>query len=114
MPMQPSPRAETSRLLFPSLRFCIVPPGVFPPVGSSGPVLLVADLFHPVHGLAVELFLNGDVRHGGGRPSAVPMLLTRWKPDHVTGPDVLGWRSPALRETTASRHEQRLTKRVRV
>src|SRR6266705_2647643 len=24
--MQPSPRAETSRLLFPSLRFCIVPP----------------------------------------------------------------------------------------
>ena len=24
MPMQPSPSAETSRLLFPSLRFCIV------------------------------------------------------------------------------------------
>src|SRR5262245_47016037 len=24
MPMQPSPRAETSRLLFPSLRFCII------------------------------------------------------------------------------------------
>src|SRR6476660_4204759 len=26
IPMQPSPRAETSRLLFPSLRFCIVSP----------------------------------------------------------------------------------------
>src|SRR6266446_2144546 len=26
IPMQPSPRAETSRLLFPSLRFSIVPP----------------------------------------------------------------------------------------
>src|SRR5438105_2247093 len=26
MPMQPSPSAETSRLLFPSLRFCIVSP----------------------------------------------------------------------------------------
>src|SRR5580704_13731249 len=26
MPMQPRPRAETSRLLFPSLRFCIVSP----------------------------------------------------------------------------------------
>ena len=25
IPMQPSPMAETSRLLFPSLRFCIVP-----------------------------------------------------------------------------------------
>ncbi len=29
MPMQPSPMAETSRSLFPSLRFCIsVPPSV--------------------------------------------------------------------------------------
>ena len=26
MPMQPSPRAETSRLLFPSLRFCMIAP----------------------------------------------------------------------------------------
>ena len=26
-------------------------------------VLFIADLFHPVHGLSVELFLNGDVRH---------------------------------------------------
>src|ERR1035438_6211010 len=26
MPMQPSPMAETSKLLFPSLRFCIVSP----------------------------------------------------------------------------------------
>src|SRR6266566_9842624 len=32
----------------------------------SGLVLFVADLFHPVGGLAVELFLNGDVRHGRG------------------------------------------------
>src|SRR5438034_1552571 len=27
--MQPSPRAETSRSLFPSLRFCMVPPKVY-------------------------------------------------------------------------------------
>src|SRR5258708_25980777 len=26
MPMQPSPRAETSKVLFPSLRFCIISP----------------------------------------------------------------------------------------
>src|SRR5437879_10922401 len=50
---------------------------------SSGPVLLVADLFHPVHRLAIELFLNGDVRHGGGWRGTVPMLLTRWDPDPV-------------------------------
>ena len=28
--------------------------------------LFVADLFQPVHGFAVELFLNGDVRQGRG------------------------------------------------
>jgi len=27
-------------------------------------VLFVADLFHPVDDLSVELFLNGDVSHG--------------------------------------------------
>ena len=43
--------------------------------GSSGrvgrnplpPVLLVCDLLHPVDRLAVQLFLNRDVAHGGGR-----------------------------------------------
>jgi len=29
---------------------------------SSPPILLVADFFQPVHGFAVELFLNGEVR----------------------------------------------------
>ncbi len=45
--------------------------------------LFVADLFHPVGGLAVELFLDGDVCHSRGCRSAVPMLLTRREPDHV-------------------------------
>ena len=40
-------------------------------------VLLVADLFHPVDNLAVELFLNGDVRHGSGRRGPVSALLAR-------------------------------------
>src|SRR5437667_4398085 len=35
--MQPSPRAETSKLLLPSLRFCIVPPaGSAPHVSAAG------------------------------------------------------------------------------
>src|SRR5512137_1392815 len=46
--------------------------------------LLVADLFHPVRGLAVEIFLNGDVGHGCGRRSAVPVLLARQDRDHIT------------------------------
>lgn len=36
-----------------------------------------ADLLHPVDGSAVEPFLNGEVRHGGRRGRARPMLLTR-------------------------------------
>jgi hypothetical protein len=63
--------------------------------------LFVADLFHPVDGLSVELFLNGDVRHGRGCGGAVPMLLTRRKPDHVTGPNLLDRSSPALRPAAA-------------
>src|SRR6201993_4546768 len=39
--MQPSPRAETSELLFPSLRFCIVPP-----VGSAPQVRAADEAAH--------------------------------------------------------------------
>jgi hypothetical protein len=34
---------------------------------------LVADLFHPVDDLAVERFLNCDMRHGGGWRGTMPM-----------------------------------------
>lgn len=46
-------------------------------------VLLVADLFHPIHGFTVEPFLNGDVRHSCGCRGTVPMLLTWRDPDHI-------------------------------
>src|SRR5437016_9790787 len=34
---------------------------------TSSAVLLVGDVLHPVGGLPVELFLDGDVGHGRGR-----------------------------------------------
>src|SRR2546427_5931793 len=37
-------------------------------------VLLVGDLLHPIDDLPVELFLDGDVRHGRGGRCAMPML----------------------------------------
>lgn len=64
MPMQPRRRAETSRSLFPSLRFCIVRLLRFAVGRRSRAVLLVADLFHPIEGLAVELFHDGDIELG--------------------------------------------------
>src|SRR5207244_11498605 len=80
----------------------------------SGPVLFVADLLHPVDGLAVELFHNRDVRHGRGWRRAVPMLLTRRAPDHVTGPNLLDRTAPALHQAAAGRHDQCLTQRMGV
>jgi hypothetical protein len=62
----------------------------------SALVLFVADLFQPVDGLAVETFLNGDVRHGCGWHGPMPVFLSRLKPDHVTGPNFLNGTSPAL------------------
>src|SRR6266550_9251344 len=58
---------------------------------SSALVLFFADLFHPVAGLAVELFLNGDVRHGRANVSHPartrshhPAQFTRSDPQRCT------------------------------
>src|SRR5580658_2606750 len=80
----------------------------------SGPVLFVCDLFHPVDNLALELFLNGDMRHGGGRRPSVPMLLARREPDHIAWPDLLDRPAPALRPTATGRHDEGLAQRMDV
>jgi hypothetical protein len=81
---------------------------------GSGQVLFVADFFHPVNGLAVEAFLNGDVRHGRSGRGAVPVFLPRRKPDHVPPMNVLDRPTPALNPAEARRHVQRLAQRVGV
>jgi hypothetical protein len=75
-------------------------------------VLFVADLFHPLDHLAVELFLNGDMRHRRCWSRAVPMFLARRKPDHVAGPDFLDQAAPSLRPATAGGHDKSLAQRV--
>src|SRR5438552_2603137 len=81
---------------------------------QASPVLFVTDLLQPVNCLSVEMFLNGDVRHGRGRRGAVPMLLTWRKPDHVTGPDFFDGTFPTLHAPAASGYDQGLTQRMRV
>src|SRR5206468_3839301 len=78
------------------------------------PILFIAHLFHPVDGLPVESFLNGDMRHGRLGRGAMPMLLTRREPDHVTGSDLLDRPAPALGASTARRHDEGLAEWVRV
>src|SRR5205085_7413117 len=74
----------------------------------------VGDLLHPINRFAVELLLNGDVRHRRRCRRPVPVLFAGRKPDHVTGPDFLDRPAPALRPAAAGRHDQGLAERVRV
>src|SRR2546422_864540 len=71
-------------------------------------VLLVGHLLHPVHDLAVQLLLDGDMRHCGVRRCAVPVLLARRTPQDVAGPKYSDGSAPALNQTEARRHDERL------
>src|ERR1039457_4490125 len=82
-------------------------------VGSAA-ILFVADLFQPVHGFAVELFLNGDVRQGRGGRGTVPMFLARREPDDVARPDFFNRAAPALRASATGGDDERLSQRMRV
>src|SRR3984885_13953027 len=82
--------------------------------GSSAPVLLVADLLHPIDRLAVEPFLDGDMAHRRGRRRPVPMLLPRRKGDDVAGPDLLDRAALVLDPAAAGHHDQGLAERVSV
>src|SRR5579864_1985883 len=64
---------------------------------QSSLILFVADFFHPIDGLAVELLLNGDMCHSRAGGGAVPMLLTGREQDNITGPNFFDWATPALR-----------------
>ena len=70
----------------------------------STPVLLVADLFHPIDHLAVNALLDRDVSHGRSGCGTMPMLLAGREPDHVTGPDLLDGSAVSLNPAAASRH----------
>jgi hypothetical protein len=92
-------------------------PMIFPLRGQalrSGLVLFVADLLQPVDRLALKRFLDGGVRHGGRRGSAVPVFFTRRKPDYIARTDFLDRPALALDTPTAGRDDQGLTERMRV
>src|SRR3954447_16958378 len=81
MRMHPSPTAETLSPLVPSVLFCMVSSSParldsLRSLSASLQILLVGYMFHPIHDFSVKLFLYGNVSHGRGRRSAVPMLFT--------------------------------------
>src|SRR5690349_18885234 len=59
-------------------------------------VLIVGHVFHPVDRPAVELLLDGDVRHRGCRRGAVPVPFSWREPHDVAGLDLLDRPAVAL------------------
>ena len=60
------------------------------------------------------MLINGDVRHGGSRRGAMPMLFTGRNPDHVSGPNFFNGSAPALHPPAAGGDNEILTQRVGV
>src|SRR4051794_20974156 len=54
---------------------------------DTAEILLVGYRFHPLDVLAVQRFLDGDMRHRRGGGGAMPMLVLPRAPDHVPGAD---------------------------
>jgi len=72
-------------------------------------VFFVGDLFHPIDNLAVQSFLNGDMSHGRGGGSTMPMLLAGREPHDIAGPYLLDGSACALGPAAASRDDENLT-----
>ena len=72
--------------------------------------MLVGDVFQPIDNLAIEAFLDCDVGEGSSWGSAVPMLLTRRKPNDVAGMNFLDGAAIFLHPAAAGSHDEGLSK----
>jgi hypothetical protein len=70
--------------------------------------LFVANFFQNVAERVVELLDDGDMAHGRGGRGAVPVLLIRWYPNHVTRPDFPNRAAFALNPAAAGGDNQGL------
>src|SRR3954468_2912356 len=84
--------------------------------GMASPcsVLLVGDVFKPVHGLAIELLLHRDVRHRRGGRGTVPVFFAGCEPHDVTWANLFDGSAPALDPARPGGHDQRLAERMGV
>src|SRR5437879_7682906 len=78
------------------------------------PVLLVRDLFEPVHCLAIESLLKRDLRHGCGWCCTMPVLDASRNPNDVSLANHLNRASPLLNPADAVCHDQNLAERMGV
>src|SRR4051812_22620956 len=82
---------------------------------SRAEVLVVADVLAPGHGAAALVaLLDGDVGHGAGGSSSVPVVLARLEEATIAGPNRFDGAVLALAVALALDHEDRLAERVGV
>src|SRR5918994_687884 len=81
---------------------------------ASSPVLLVADWPEPIDVLAVQRFLDRDMRERRRGRRAVPMLQPGRKPDDIARAHVLDRPALTLNPAQPGRDDESLTKRMRV
>lgn len=77
-------------------------------------VLLVANLFHPLDNLAVELFLKRNVRHFCRGSSTMPVLYAGRNPDDIAFVDLLNLSTLFLHPASTGGYSQGLAERMRV
>src|SRR5215469_13289379 len=81
---------------------------------GSRKILLIGYLLHPIHKLAVECLLDGDVSHACGGRCAVPVAMIRRTPDDIARADLRDRASFTLRPAAAGGDNERLAERVRM
>jgi len=69
-------------------------------------ILVFSDVLHPVGGVAVQMFDDGDVGHGCGDRGSMPVALTGCEEDHVAGMDLLDRSALPLHSAQAAGHDQ--------
>src|SRR5260370_23331086 len=77
-------------------------------------VLLVRDLFEPVHRDTVEALLHRDMSHRGCRRRSMPVLDSGWNPNDIPLMNDLNRTTPLLYPTNTVRHDQDLAERIGV
>jgi len=76
--------------------------------------LAIGNLLHPGNNFAIELLLNGDVRHGRGYCGPVAVLFSGREPDHIPRSGFLDLPAPALCPTAAGSNNDSLPERMRM
>ena len=92
---------------------CLVPAGIMVMIPMSV-IHMDPEVYPEPQAFRPERFLDGNVRHRGGRRGTVPVPDAGWKPDDIAGSDLLDGTAFDLHPAAASRDNEPLAERMRM